>query len=125
MTDTWKYPNTCTIHKRTAVTVATVAQVDALGQPLYEYLSANYVSAVPCHFDDTGTVERYRGGFAVQLESPKIIVPYGTNLAAGDRIADIKEGSTVLLAGPFEVTGRPRDPGLEHDHLEADLERAA
>lgn len=114
MTDAYLYPHTCTIQRRPWI------GVDGSNQPVYgDY--ATSTASQECRFADEGTFEQL-GRAAIQLETPKLFLPYSASILAGDRIANIKDSTgSIIWAGPFEVDGRPRDPGGEHDHLEADL----
>ena len=120
MPDTYIYPHTCVIAKRTQATSGGSLVFDALGQPTWEWLVANYISGVACRFHDAGTVERVRGS-VIEIEQPRLFVPYGTDLDSGDRVQTIAKSGVTAWAGPYEIDGRPLDPGGEGDHLEARL----
>lgn len=117
MADAYLYPHVCTIKRRSAT------GVDAVGQPTWGSLTT-VTAAQECMFADEGTMEIIRG-YGVELAMPKLILPYGASIQDGDEISNISLSGSVIFAGPYTVTGTPRNPGGINDHLEAQLARVS
>lgn len=116
-TDDYLYPHTCTISRRAQTTAGGVPVYNALHEPVYGWTPD--VAETACFFQDRGTRELARR-FSTIIEANRIYFPYGTTIATGDKIINVKLGTTVLWAGPYEVTGIMQ-PGNGTDHFEIEL----
>lgn len=88
----------------------TLGDADAHGNRPVTFTAAE--TDIPCLYLPTRTEPAPDGRGVVVIDSPSLYLAHDTPFAQGDQVANVRVGSTVVLAGPSTIDALVTLPGL-------------